>query len=57
VIPRHIHLPEPELVELGGQPEMFCDVAIVRNFGETVRVLLCRETTPGGSRAEVTGMV
>lgn len=36
-------LRRPEILDLPGMPEVFCDMAIVADRGETVRILLGAE--------------
>ena len=41
-------LKRPEVYELPGVPELFCDLVVVRDFGETMRILLCMERQRDG---------
>lgn len=47
----------PEVIEIGGAPEFFCDLFVVQPFGETVRILLLREIEHGEMRTEIAAVV
>lgn len=58
IVPRLVTAPPPELIESASRtPDQYCDLAIVKPFGEMVRVYLCQAATPDGLQAKITGVV
>lgn len=51
------YTPKPHILIVGGVPEMFCDITIVESHGETVRIMLARELSRGGTQYELTGQI
>ena len=50
-------LKRPEVCELPGVPELFCDVALMHDHGDTVRILLCREREVGSQIVDLSAYV
>lgn len=47
----------PSIIEVPGVPEVYCDVATVHDFDETVRIFLCRNVMKDGLEAELTALL
>lgn len=55
--PLGVYAPKPHVLVVSGVPELFCDVVVVEPHGETVRMMLARELSRGGTQYELTGLV
>lgn len=57
IVTKLIGIEPPKIIQVPGVPERFCEVAIVQDFGETIRIVLARETDGRGPEMESTGLL